>query len=179
MPTAPSKPAARKAPSRRLATAPATDTEAIVALDPDTVEFDVQFLDLDEEPAESHTFRARPHFGYKRMREAALAQQRGGMDAVMRFEKMIVPSLVDDDGTPAQWAPEVEDGEFVDPDGDTRPVADLPQVLDPANGSSRRRWGHLMDARDDLSIDIGEIVRVYELLVEKSSSRPTQRSKSS
>lgn len=174
----------RRTSTRKPRTAAAeveeSPTAAIIALDPGTVEFDVTFLTEDDDE-EIHSFRARPEFGYKRIREAALANQRGGIDAFMRFEKMIVPALVDDDGTPAKWVVERTEDEagFIDPDGNDRPLSDLADITDPENGSSRRRWGHLMDVRDDLRVDIEEIIRVYNLLVEKASERPTKRSKSS
>lgn len=180
MPTASST---SRRPSTRKPRTAGTDpdespTAAVIAFDSDVVEFDVEFTNRAKEP-EVHTFRARPEFGYKRMREAALARQRGGTDAVMMFERMIIPSLLDDDGTPNEWQPQVEDGHFEDPDGVLRPTKDLQKVMDPDAGSSLRRWSHLMDVRDDLNIEFEEIAKTYDLLVEKSSGRPTRRSKSS
>lgn len=144
---------------------------------PPPTEFTVEFeRDGDPEP---HTFQARPRFTFKRMNEAAKASRDGGAAAVLRFEKMIRPSLLDNDGTPAKWTPVVEDGEFEDPSGEMRDIADLPGFLEADAGSSKRRWAHLMDDDDDLEISIEEIVKVYELLVTAATDRPTRRSKSS
>ncbi len=144
---------------------------------PPPVEFTVEFT-RDDEP-ETHTFRARPRFTYKRMNEAAKASSLGGAAAVLRFEKMIRPSLLDTDGTPAKWVPIVKDGEFEDPTGEMRDVADIASYLEANAGSSKRRWAHLMDDDDELEVTIEEIVKVYELMVTAATDRPTRRSKSS
>lgn len=142
----------------------------------DTVEFTVT-VDRDGDD-EDHTFSARPKFSYKRMREAATAQAKGGAAALLRFEKMIRPSLCDDDGTPVKWRPEINDGHFIDPNGVERPVVDLEAVLAPEAGSSRRRWAHLMDDDDEVEIELDEIVKAYEVLVGAATERPTRKSRS-
>ncbi len=172
MPT--STPRRRPAP-KAVEQAGATVTDIDDA--PPPVEFTVEF-ERDGEP-EPHTFRARPRFTFKRMNEAAKASRDGGLNAVLRFEKMIRPSLVDTDGTPARWTPVIEDGEFEDWNGDVHDMEDLPALLAADAGSSKRRWQHLMDDDDDLEITIEEIVKVYELLIGAATDRPTRRSKSS
>lgn len=183
MPTAATrKPPARKAVRHATAeqTLPSSGTEEVVALDPDVIEFEVDFADTDTGGTETHTFRARPKYGYKRMRDAALAQKKRGADLILMFERMIAPSLLNDDGTPLDWAPEFSsNGDFVDPDGATRPVSELDAITNPDAGSSRRRWTHLMDERDELDPGISELQRVYNLLIENASGRPTQRPSSS
>lgn len=174
MPTA--SPTARKrvAPKSSPATE-APDVEDVELL-PAPVQITIAF-DRDGE-SEDQVFTARPKFTYKRMREAARARTTGGIDAVMRFEKMIVPSLCDDDGVPVKWVPAAADGQFTDPDGVQRDVKELAWYLDPANGSSRRRWAHLMDDDDDAEPDLNSLVQAYEDLVGAATERPTQRSKS-
>lgn len=179
MPTAPRKPPTRKAPRNVPQAAPAA-SEDVIALDPDVIEFEVEFENLDTGDTETHTFRARPRYGYKRMRDAALAQKKRGADLVLMFERMIAPSLLNDDGTPAGWTPQFStNGDFTDPDGNVRPVAELDAITDPEAGSSRRRWAALMDDRDDLDPGLDELQRVYNLLIEQASGRPTQRPSSS
>lgn len=165
----------RRRPVKAVTTGDATVTDIDDA--PPPTEFTVEF-ERDGEP-EVHTFRARPRFTFKRMNEAAKAARDGGLDAVLRFEKMIRPSLVNNDGTPARWMPVIEDGEFEDWNGDVHDAADLPALLEADAGSSKRRWAHLMDDDDDLEISVEEIVKVYELLVGAATDRPTRRSKSS
>ncbi len=180
MPTATTRKApARKAPARSVPSS-ASSTDDVVVLDPDVVEFEVNFSDADADETETHTFRARPRYSYKRMRDAALAQKRRGADLVLMFERMIVPSLLNDDGTPVEWTPEFSaNGDFADPNGNTRPVSELDVVTSPDAGSSRRRWAYLMDERDELDPGIEELQRVYNLLIENASGRPTERSSSS
>lgn len=141
---------------------------------PEPVEFTVEF-DREGEP-ETHTFLARPKLTYKRMTDAARGVKSKGLAAVTLFEKLIRPALLDDDGVPAKWRPEVDGGTFIDPDGETRELADLPKLLELEAGSSRRRWLYLMDDDDELEVDLQEIADAYELLIGKATDRPTRRS---
>lgn len=125
---------------------------------------------------EEHLFRAQPRMSYKRMADIVKARRSGdGVAALAVFERMIRPALVDTDGTPAKWAPTVEDGVFVDPDGNERPAADVTNVLAFEAGSSRRRWQHLLDVDDEVEVELDDITAFYEVLVEAASDRPTQR----
>lgn len=166
------------ATTRTRRTTKTADEAEVVEILPAPIERQVMFWrDDDEEP---HTFRARPRLTYKRMSDMAKAEHAGGAERIRMLERMIRPSLVDDDGTPAKWQPEVEEGEFVDPSGDTRPVSELAALLEFEAGSSRRRWVHLMDRDDEVEIETEEVVGLYEKLVEASSgNRPTRRSSSS
>lgn len=141
---------------------------------PEPVEFTVEF-ERDGEP-EPHTFLARPRLTYKRMTDAARGQKTQGVGAVLLFEKLIRPALLDTDGVPAKWTAELEDGQFVDPDGETRDLSDLPGLLEFKAGSSKRRWLHLMDDDDDVEVELDAIADAYELLVGKAGSRPTRKS---
>lgn len=170
------------APARKR---PVKAVPAVVTVDDGTeddlsepVEHTVTFLrDGEDEP---HTFLARPEFDYKIMYQAVTAGSKNGPMAIKRFENMIRPSLLDDDGVPSKWQPErTDDGNhFTDPDGNQRPIDDLPSLLAPDAGSSRRRWRHLMDEDDELRIRTEEVVRFYEVLIEAATGRPTQRSRS-
>lgn len=123
---------------------------------------------------EEHVFNARPEMSYKRMQDIVRARRSGdGVDALAIFERMIRPSMIDTDGTPAKWKPEIEDGMFVDPHGDERPVSELADMTAFEAGSSRRRWIYLIDVDDELDVKLPEIEKLYEALVEASAARPT------
>lgn len=125
---------------------------------------------------EEHLFRARPRMSYKRMADIVKARRGGdGVAALAVFERMIRPALIDTDGVPAKWKAEIEDGYFVDPDGNERPVADLADLLSFEAGSSKRRWLHLLDDDDEVEVELDDITDFYEALVEAVSDRPTQR----
>lgn len=128
---------------------------------------------------ERYTFSARPQLRYKAITGAAKATAKGrSADArtLLLFERLIRPSLLDDDGVPAKWEPEIEDGEFVNPDGDLVPRADLDKYTALEAGSSRRRWVALMDTDDELDVSLKQIGAVYEHLIEVAADRPTRRS---
>lgn len=167
----------RRSSAPRSSSAPAQpaviDNETGAEVDDGLVEFTVTF-DRDGVD-EKHTFLAKPKFGYKQMRGAAKGRKAGGVEAILLFEQFIRPSLLNSDGTPAGWRPEVKGGEFVDPDGETRPASDAGALLEFEAGSSRRRWMALMDDDDDLQVDLDQIASAYETLVEASAERPTQR----
>lgn len=141
---------------------------------PGFVEHTVPFFR--DDVREDHTFRALPRMSYKRMADIVKARRSGdGVDALAVFERMIRPSLLDNDGVPAKWQPTVEDGVFVDPYGNERPAADLPELLAFEAGSSRRRWIHLLDVDDEVEVELDDITELYEKLIEAASDRPTQR----
>ncbi|SHL53155.1 hypothetical protein SAMN05443637_13518 [Pseudonocardia thermophila] len=169
--TTPAKTAAASAPAEQD---DYDETVAAVVDLPGTVVHTVQFER--DGVVEEHTFTARPRMTYKRMADIVKARRSGdGVDALAAFERMIRPALLDDDGTPANWEPEVRGGVFIDPDGNERPVEDLQELLAFENGSSRRRWIHLMDKDDYVDVEMGEISDFYERLFEEASERPTQR----
>lgn len=164
----------RKRTMRPVATAPAEtidDADQISEREP--VEFSVTF-DRDGEE-ETHTFSARPRLTYKRMADAAKGQKSKGVEAILLFERLIRPALLDTDGTPSKWTVEPYDGMFVDPNGDERPLSELAEVEAFDAGSSRRRWLHIMDDDDELEVELEQITGVYEKLIEATSDRPTRR----
>ena len=164
-------------PGERVKTfAPAEDD--IIDLMAAPVRFAVVFTRRRTEQ-ETHEFAARPEVSYKDSKGVALASKvKNDAGALLIFERLIRNCLLDDDGTPAHWAPEVDDGRFLDPEGVERDATELNKVLDPAAGSSLRRWIYLMDHPDneDLSVQLKQIADVWEFLVAEAAGRPTRRS---
>lgn len=166
----------RRRPAAKPKTAPAVvDEDGAEVLDlPGLVEHTVPF-ERDGE-LEEHLFRAQPRMSYKRMADIVKARRSGdGVAALAVFERMIRPALVDTDGVPAKWQPVIKDGVFVDPDGNERPAADAADLLAFEAGSSKRRWIHLLDVDDEVEVELDDITKFYEVLVEEASDRPTQR----
>lgn len=129
---------------------------------------------------ERHEFTARPAMGWQDVR--GLVPLLGGTDtglsehAVRVIEKLIRRVLTNGDGTPERWTPTVVDGHFTDPNGDHTPVELLPGYEAFEAGSSRRRWVHLMENDDDITVEPDQIVELLNDLVEAASARPTRRS---
>lgn len=102
----------------------------------------------------------------------------------------ILRKVMDDtDGTPAKWTPptlaslglppktDPADAVWTGPDNEPYTLADtaaIDKFLDPANGSSRRRWQALMDPRNDEGIHLMDLVDIGEWVVSLSTDRPTQ-----
>ncbi len=175
MPTAPTRRRATPAKPPKPREQPIVIDETGAEVDePGLIEVTVTFQRDDED--EIHKFNARPVLGYKQMQDSVKARSKGGEHLIRMLERMIRPALVNNDGTPAKWQPDIEDGHFTDPiTGDLRPVKELAEVTAWEAGSSRARWLYLMDEDDELQVDVKEIYDVYEQLVEAASDRPTQR----
>ena len=145
-------------------------------------EFDVVFIRDDVE--ETHEFTARPTFGWKEIRGAVglmgLADgkvEHGELGhAVVYLDGIIRRAMVDDDGTPEKWSATVVDGHFADPRGDHVPVELLPLVEAFDAGSSRRRWVHLMTHDDDVTVEQGQLMELFDDLMAVAADRPTERS---
>jgi len=105
---------------------------------------------------------------------------------------LLTKVLDDRDGVPARWAPPTLDELITDPDaiddvdpatvmwtgpdGATYALSDqaaIEKFLDPANGSSRRRWGVLMDPRNDEGIALQDLIDIAEWVIGLSTDRPT------
>lgn len=129
---------------------------------------------------ERHEFLARPAMGWQDVR--GLVPLLGGADdglsehAVRVIERLIRRVIANDDGTPEKWVPNVVDGHFTDPSGDHTPIELLPAYEAFEAGSSRRRWVHLMEHDDEVTVEPDQIVELLNDLVEVASGRPTQRS---
>jgi hypothetical protein len=79
----------------------------------------------------------------------------------------VVGALDDNDPEPEQ--------QFLAPDGTVHPMRDANKYLDPANGSSRRRWVELMDGDNDLTVEYNTIMKLWQWLVSEAAERPTVR----
>jgi hypothetical protein len=142
---------------------------------------------------------AKKHFGPKRkvaqapIVEFSLGFVRDGVEEVHEFAARLRVSygdtvgmvknqdgagaLVDDDGTPAKWQPEVNDGKVVAPDGTAVDLADAEKYAAFEAGSSRRRWVQLMEHDDDVEVELEQIMEAFEYLAsEAAEGRPTSRS---
>lgn len=144
---------------------------------------------------ERHEFEARPHMGWQDMAGMMplIAGPRRGQNedlmaarAVQVIDRLVRRTLANDDGTPEKWRPNVytDDGDgrqyFNDPQGNKTPVDLLPGVEAFDAGSSRRRWVHLMEDDDEVTIEMDQMVSLMEdLITAASHERPTQRSEPS
>ncbi len=120
---------------------------------------------------EVHEFTARPQLTYADTVGLIREQRRGGAQVLPYMDRVIRRSLRDDDGTPASWTPEIADGGFVDPAGVRRPIVELDKVQ--ADGSSRRRWVHLMEDDDEVTVEFEQIMELFEYLAGEAGQRPT------
>jgi hypothetical protein len=130
---------------------------------------------------ERHEFTARPTMGWQDVR--GLVPLMGGktddqltQQAVKVIDRLIRRVLANDDGTPELWTPTVVDGHFTDPNGDHTPLDLLPAYETFTAGSSRRRWVHLMEHDDEVTVEAEQIVDLMADLVSAAGERPTQRS---
>jgi len=131
-----------------------------------------------------HVFRLRPELqagdvvALMDAIENSAERSMGIMAAVLR------KVLVDDDGTPAAWEPperpaKAKPGDvvFTGPDNETHTLADtdaIDRFLDPVNGSSRKRWDHLMSPANEEGIHLMDMVDISQWVVSLSTDRPTQ-----
>ena len=150
-----------------------------------TYEFEVVFLRDDVQ--EIHEFTARPNYGWKEIRGAVglMGLVDGKTDhgevghAIRYLDGTIRRAMVNDDGTPEKWTPTIVDGHFTDPSGDHVPVELLSLVEAFDAGSSRRRWMHLMNHDDDVSIERDQLIELVNKLMGVAADRPTERSEAS
>jgi hypothetical protein len=109
--------------------------------------------------AEDHQFLALPAIDYKATIEMASAAGGDTMRQVRAMMRLIRRCLVDDDGVSVHHMP--AEGE------DAPPFAE---------GSSRRRWVHLMEHDDDATISDRVITAMYtDLFKAAAGGRPTSR----
>jgi hypothetical protein len=135
------------------------------------VEFSVAFVRDGVE--EIHEFQARPRTTYGDMLGLVKHQDDEKGRALLYLDRMISRMLLDSDGTPAKFKPNLHDGHFSDPDGNHTPEDDLPKFLAFEAGSSRRRWIHLMQFDDEVEVDFSQINDVFEHLTSEAAARPT------
>jgi hypothetical protein len=161
---APARPTAKPAvkhfgPSRDVAPAP-------------VIPFSVGFVRAGVE--EPHEFDARPRVSYGDT--IGLIRGNGSNEddakALKTLDRSIRRMLVDDDGTPARWTPTFTGKTFEGPDGNTYPVSELNTFTAFDAGSSRRRWVALMDDDDEtLSVEVGQVLEVFEYITEQAAEQ--------
>lgn len=96
--------------------------------------------------------------------------------ALISMVSMIGKFMDNKDGTPANWAPvelprkknEADDAplRFRAPDGRIHPMDKAPDFLAVQAGSSRKRWLHLMNEDEDAAVEMDDLVKLLEFLVE-------------
>lgn len=139
---------------------------------------------------ERHEFLAEPRLDWQNLRGLMyLMDSRRGSDgidpkALAQIDRLIRRSLVNTDGTPERWRPNIvsEPGEepwFTDPQGDHTPVELLPAYEAFEAGSSRRRWVHLMEYDDEVTVEASQIIKLMHYLMEQSGKDPGKKSAAS
>jgi len=141
---------------------------------------------------ETHEFKAIPRTSYGDMIGIVKNQNDDPGRSLAYLDRMIRRLLVDTDGTPEAWKPEIKtqgpvaakkgadpDGPveyFIDPDGKRQSPDELPKFFAFEAGSSRRRWAHLLQHDDDVEIEIDQVTDLFEWLAsEAAGQRPTRR----
>lgn len=131
---------------------------------------------------ERHEFTARPSMGWQDVRGLVPLMGGGNDDKVTQqairvIDRLVRRVLANDDGTPEKWRPYIVDGHFTAPNGDHTPEELLPGFETFEAGSSRRRWTHLMEVDDDITVEPDQIIELMtDLMEESAGDRPTQRS---
>lgn len=146
--------------------------------------FEFTFM-RDDEP-ETHQFQARAVTDTAGIANTLAVAEKHPEQALPGMLRMISKMLDNKDGTPATWSPtilplpELEPGEeeperkFRGPDGELYPMAEAEKFLEFTAGSSRRRWLHLMQDDDEVTVDGKALTKLYEWLVGLAAGRPTR-----
>lgn len=124
---------------------------------------------------ERHEFTAEPQYDWKNLRSLMYlmeSRRDEGFDpkALAQIDRLVRRALVNHDGTPERWRAKVvspDDGEpwFTDPNGDHTPAEMLPLYEEFSAGSSRRRWAHLMDVDDEVTVDFKQVTDLMQDLM--------------
>jgi hypothetical protein len=123
---------------------------------------------------EEHFFVARPQLAYGDMVGLKRHEQDEDGKVLPVLDRIIRRAMRNDDGTPVNWKPVVQDGEFTAPDGKLVPANDLPKYTAHEAGSSRKRWIELIES-DDAVVEFEQVMALFEHLCAVSSDRPTER----
>jgi hypothetical protein len=150
-------------------------------------EFSFTMIFVRDGVEEPHEFTARPTMGWQDMRGLVplLGGQSKDMDqelaghAVRVIDRLVRRALRNDDGTPEKWHPTVVDGHFTAPNGDHTPESLLSGFEAFEAGSSRRRWVHLMEEDDEVTIELDQMVALMEDVIAAVGDRPTTKSEPS
>jgi hypothetical protein len=68
-----------------------------------------------------------------------------------------------------------DDTLFIGPDGEPHDGEFIRKALEFEAGSSRRRFAHLMDVDEELTLHVDQLQTTYQRLVGKAADRPTRR----
>lgn len=97
-------------------------------------------------------------------------------DAEPEFGRHPVATVLPEDDIEEYESPELDDDQlFVGPDGEPHDSEYIRKALEFANGSSLRRFVHLMDRDDKLTLQLDQLQKVYQKLVGRAAGRPTRR----
>lgn len=150
-----------------------------------------EFVFLRDEEPETHTFQIviRPDLaGLARILSLVNQQPEQAMEPMLG---LIRRSLDNTDGTPFGWQPTPIQDTVAGPDEEKRPVmlrapygpdkGDLVPFSRAAEyqafdaGSSRRRWNALLDD-DEIALEQGDLMELFEWIVGLAAGRPTEPS---
>jgi hypothetical protein len=159
-------------------------------------EFEFTFL-RDEEP-ETHRFAVRAITDVVGLTSTLLLAKRSPEEAMPAVLRVIAKMLDNKDGTPHGWhpvavtgspaanpdgpAPEgvpqdvAQERKFRGPDGHLYTFEHAARFQAFEAGSSRRRWLHLIDDDDFVSVDAQDLMELFEWVVGLAAGRPTQPS---
>lgn len=123
-----------------------------------------------------HTFRVKLDLDYKDMVAVTRFTTKGGSEADMlpTVDRVLRRSMCDADGTPARWRPQVNEEQFVAPDGTVLPADRVDEFTGFEAGSSSRRWRALL-VDDDVFIDPERLMDAWNGLMGGTAERPTRR----
>jgi hypothetical protein len=141
---------------------------------------------LDEEPVPLD-FMVRPgHVSNEAIQVIKHRLSGSNNQILMTVMRMIRKMMIDSDGVSVRWnfgdsiLEAKKKGEdpsaFRGPDGkiydltDTEAIEKFQKI---ENGSSRRRWHHLMEEDDDLSIEVDDLMEILDWSIAEASNRPT------
>lgn len=141
---------------------------------------------LDEEPI-SLDFMVRPGQVNNEAIQVIKHQLSGSNNQIlMTVMRMIRKMMIDSDGVSVRWnfadsiieakKKDEDPSAFRGPDGKIYELADseaIEKFQKVENGSSRRRWHHLMEEDDDLSIEVDDLMDILQWSIEEASNRPT------
>ncbi len=167
-------------------------------------EFEFTFL-RDEEP-ETHRFGVRAITDVVGLTSTLMLAKRNPEEAMPAVLRIIAKMLDNKDGTPHGWQPvalpqhekpepagrddfgqadggtlevvheEPQPRKFRGPDGGLYTFEHAPRFQAFEAGSSRRRWLHLIEDDDYVSVDAQDLMELFEWIVGLAAGRPTQPS---
>lgn len=122
-----------------------------------------------------HVFKVTLDLGYKDLIQITRWNTTGNgnvMDLLPVVDRIFRRCMVNTDGVPAGWVPEIVEGRFAAPDGVDHPVGRLSWFTRFDAGSSRRRWRELL-ADDDVDFTPTVMVDALNTVMGADAERPT------